>query len=207
MKSLTKNQKLLLTVGIGLCIIILYIAVIIYPQTSNILKFNEDIHQEKIQLAQLDIEGADLKKFKDKEAEVNYILNQLSVHLIKEEDILDFIVQLEDIAEKTNNEQEINIQQEEEKPAVKKTEGNTEETESSQDGIKVQVTLKGDFNSLMDYLTELENAEILSDQLSLNTQLQGLDETKTNTPLTEEEEIPSDNQLSTVIELNVYLAK
>ena len=200
------NRKLLLTIGIGLFIVILYIAIIIYPQTSNILKYNNGIYNEKIELAQLNIKEKDLKKFKDKEKEINFILDQLSAHLIREEDILDFIIQLEEIAKKTNNKQEINIQQEEKAPKAQKTEDQQVKEKKEENAIKAKIKLIGDFNSLINYLIELEKANILSDQLSLNSQLAGLTQVKTNIPFAEPEEIPKENELITEIEINIFLA-
>ena len=215
MQPLNKNQKLLLTIGIGLIIAILFVALIIYPQTSSILQMNNQIQNEKMQLEQLDTKESDISKFKDKESEVDFIVDQLAAHLTTQEDILDFIVQLEEIAGNTNNKQEIKIQEGEEevKPKAKKTEDETGQDTTVKnplddlDSINVEVNLEGDYNSLINYLIELEKSDILTDQTSLDAFLEGLDQALPNTPLTEEDEAFTGNLLTTQIQLKAFLAK
>ncbi len=222
MKTLNKNQKSWLTIGISLGIVLIYAGLVIYPQTSNILELNSKIYKEKIRQAELKIQENDIKQAKDRESDVDIILDQLSIHLTTKDDILNFIIELENIAKQTNNTQEINIVEQTNAPQVQKTENeekpsntNTgtnssatvdqEQASTAKDFIEVEVKLQGSFEDLIAYLSELKKATILTDETSLESQLAELASTQTNKQLVQNETAPQTSDLSSTLKLRVYI--
>lgn len=212
---MNKPQKILLTIGISLGIIIIYVAFFIYPQATDILELNNKINKEKTRQQELRIKEQDIKQAKEKEKEIAFILNKLSVHLTASDDILNFIIQLEDIAKNTNNTQEINILEETTSPKAKKTE-NVESPENTnavsvsdqnkqKDYIEVEVKLQGSFESLINYLSELKKASILTDEQSLDSQLSELTSLPENQPLAENTEAPKTSDITTTLLLKVFI--
>lgn len=219
MKQLDKNQKTLLTIGISATIVILFAAFFVYPQTADILELNNKIYKEKTRQEELRIEEKDIKQAKDKEKEVDLILNQLSVHLTTKEDILNFIIQLEDIAKQTNNIQTIKIIEDTNNPQVKKTENEEKPTNTNastvqsqnpadsktNDFVEVEVKLQGTFSNLINYLTELKKAEILTDEESLDSQLSELSALPANQPIAVNQNEPQTSDIATTLMLKVYI--
>ncbi|MFA6295797.1 MAG: hypothetical protein WC663_00405 [Patescibacteria group bacterium] len=216
-----KLQKTWLTIGISLGIVLLYTGLIIYPQTSNILDLNNKIYQEKIRQEGLKIQENDIKQAKDKEQNIDTILDQLSIHLTTKDDIVNFIVDLENIAKQTNNEQTINILEQTNAPQIKKTEKeDTTNTDTSTNTsvttnptqanptnnfIEVEVKLQGSFEDLVAYLNELKKATTLTDETSLDSQLAELATTKTSTQVVQNEAMPTTSELSTTLNLKVFI--
>lgn len=221
MAQLDKKQKLWLTISICGLIILIYTGLIIYPQISDLLATNNKIAQQQATLSELNTKKNDLKSAKDQEENADYILKQFSVHLTTQKDILDFIIQLEDIAKRTNNTQEITIAAEEETPQIKQSENeeanapaqNQENTnnlnqtnQSSQpESIDIKINLTGSFEALINYLAELSKAPILSDQISLDSQLASLISTEAGQQITNDQEAINKSEITTALNLKVYL--
>jgi len=222
--TLNKKQKIWLIIGTSIGVILIYSGLVIYPQTSDILELNNKIYKEKIRQEELKIQENDIKQAKDRESDVDAILNQLSVHLTTKDDILNFIVELENIAKQTNNTQEINILEQTNVPKTKKTENedatkstntdtsantqtttNQSQAEKSSNYIEVEVKLQGSFDSLISYLDELKKTTILTDEISLETQLAELASSEAGTQLMQNEEAPATSDLSSIINLKVYI--
>ncbi|MDD3888240.1 MAG: hypothetical protein PHN19_05805 [Patescibacteria group bacterium] len=222
--TLNKKQKIWLIIGTSIGVIIIYSGLVIYPQTSDIFELNNKIYKEKIRQEELKVQENDIKQAKDRESDVDAILNQLSVHLTTKDDILNFIVELENIAKQTNNTQEINILEQTNAPKTKKTENedatkstntdtsantqtttNQSQAEKSSNYIEVEVKLQGSFDSLISYLDELKKTTILTDEISLETQLAELASSEAGTQLMQNEEAPTTSDLSSIINLKVYI--
>lgn len=213
---LAKEKKLKISIIVSFLVAILYIGLIIYPSVSNILNYNNKIYQQKKILYEQDLKEKNLKQYRNKEKEINYILSNTSKHLIIGDNVLNFILQLEEIAKNLNIKQEIKIEQsqEKEKAAPKKTEDETLTPQDAkiadplkdQKNIPGQVVLASSFNELINYLINLEKAEIISDELILDTRLEGLSLLPANIPVTEEQKTAGD-KLSTTLDFRIFLAE
>ena len=152
-------------------ILIIAIAVLIFfgirPIFSQINQISQKIQETQFILSEFDqqkkyLEG--LKNDSEKIKEENIILSQV---LIEPQNIVNFIIALEKIADTTENQMEISVVASKKENVL----NNPAQQSASKDefyNVPFNLSLEGKFNSLMDFLVLLENMEYYVDVNSIN---------------------------------------
>ena len=152
-------------------ILIIAIGVLIFfginPIFSKINQTSQKIQETQFILSEFDQQKKYLESLKndsEKIKEENIILSQV---LIEPQNIVNFIIALEKIADATENQMEINVIT----PKKKITPNASAQQPVQEDefyNVPFNLSLEGKFNSLMDFLVLLENMEYYVDVGSIN---------------------------------------
>ena len=119
---------------------------IIFPQIKNIIKIKNKIEKQRIELAKRYVQGQNLKKLSSDMEMVEDSLEKLEKVYIKQEEALEFITDLENIAEKNNISQKIDLLSLEESRKLHK--GYFER--------QMHIYLNGKYSNLLSYLADME---------------------------------------------------
>ena len=152
-------------------ILIIAIALLIFfgirPIFSKISQTSQKIQETKFILSEFDQQKKYLESLKnnsEKIKEENIILSQV---LIEPQNIVNFIIALERIADVTENQMEISVVAPKKENAL----NNPAQQSVPKDkfyNVPFNLSLEGKFNSLMDFLVLLENMEYYVDVGSIN---------------------------------------
>lgn len=149
MKNIRKKTFALGSIGSIVFLLFLFLA--IYPLSQNIKKINQALLNKKNTL--LNIKNLMGKVSLQNDAErIEKSIKKVDSIIIKKDQKLAFIKQLEAIADNLKIEQKINLRRDEEP--------------ESQNGVinqfntlPIEITLRGDFQSLLKYVLELEKSD------------------------------------------------
>lgn len=205
---LTKQKIYIITVITALIFATLGVLVI-YPWVSEILSISNDVEYQRLNLKKYSSREENFKELKSEENEIDLTLRNLSESLISRENNLGFIVLLEDLANKTNNKQSIEIvNKSEEDVAVNKNKTTAEPL--VQDGLKdieslhFKIKLEGKYKNLLNYLLELEKLEIYTEVTSISIKLKNVNVDAVSNKPFEEGEAQESDILNTTLEVRVF---
>jgi hypothetical protein len=182
---------------------------VVTPCVQEIFSLSNNIKDQKASISDFDLKEENFKKLKEDEQEADSTLNNLSEALISKENSLEFIVLLEEIANKTSNTQTIEVVNKEDETTakVKKEDKEDPEKESFKDPLEgvealyFKVKLQGSYKSLLLYLAELESMRVYTDIVSTEIKSGNAGPASGNKPF--EEELPTDI-IRTTLEIRTF---
>lgn len=140
------KREMIITTLISVVIVAAVSYFIIFPQIKNIIKIKNKIEKQRIELAKRYVQGQNLKKLSSDMEMVEDSLEKLEKVYIKQEEALEFITDLENIAEKNNISQKIDLLSLEESRKLHK--GYFER--------QMHIYLNGKYSNLLSYLADME---------------------------------------------------
>jgi len=145
MNNIITNKKIYIYTGSVLVAFIIMIVFILYPLYNDIIIFNQDIRDQRIQLAIYEQQRNDLEKSrKDYNNIKNEIVN-ISKIFIEKDQILNLIDTLDIIADANSIIQTINLS--DINPSADTT------------AVKINIELQGNWENLLSYLESLETLD------------------------------------------------
>ena len=185
-------------------ILIVAIAILIFfgvnPVFSQINQISQKLQDARLVLVEFDQQKDYLENLKSDCQKIKKENTYLSQILFEPQNVVNFIIALEKNADTTNNKLQIGIiLPEKKKPASQEIAKNTDEKDKFYN-IPFQLSLEGDFDSLMDFLVLLENMEYYVDVSLINIEAVK-EKTKLESGKTAEEYL---GNIITNIEIKVY---
>lgn len=149
MKKSVYFKKITINILISLVMLLGAIFIFILPAINKLEAAKKTIEEQKISFEKIYIQGQNLRKTSENIKTVEPGLQDLQKIFVKKEEALNFITSLEKIAEKNNIKQKI---------------GNlnyptSTDKKSTFDIVPIQITLSGNFKSLIKYLSDLEKLD------------------------------------------------
>lgn len=166
-----KHKNYLLFIIILVVFLIFF--VLIYPQVDTIKNNNEKISEEKIKLENNIETDKKISKFQANKTSYNNLKNSLKAALIENENKLDLIIPLENIA------REFSLQQNLEFIEAEENRSNNEKEKSPLDkleGQQVRLQLEGDYKSILKYFAKLNELGLMYDINNLEIKQKGYSE-------------------------------
>ncbi len=205
------NKKNIYLITISTCLgLVVFGVLVIAPYVKDIFALSDDIKKQKSGIADFDLKKDNFKKLKEDEEEAKSTLNNLSKALISKENGLEFIVLLENIAEKTSNSQTIEVINTLEESSKNKKDGNTDsKTESIRDplesinSLRFRVKLQGSYKNLLLYLAELESVGVYTDVVSMEIKSNSASPVSGTKPFGEEE-LSNAEIVKTTLEIRAF---
>lgn len=130
----------------------LLVWLVICPLIGKISEVSERYLSNQQALAKLSYREAALKKMQDSYQQIQTDFSRIEKVFLNKEEIVGFITTLETIAQKTGNDFEIKLIS---SPEAKTGSSNPEQTKESV--LAFQITLEGNFSSLLKFSASLEN--------------------------------------------------
>lgn len=143
--NLELKHKTGISAGFFIFILAMIIFLVIFPSIKEIKRIKDDIYAQKVDLEIKYKRGQDLRKVTEKLNLIKDRLFLLDNVFVKKENNLQFITKLEEIAEKNNISQKINIVSPEELSGKKFQEA------------PLNIIASGSLSDQLNYLSELEN--------------------------------------------------
>jgi hypothetical protein len=172
MKNFFQKQRELLAVVAYVGVIAGLIFLVIFPLLSKINKVNDQIQEEsmkqdiaKQQLGELPKLGQQYKKLQENEGSINVLLDSNKA--------VTLIERLENIAQDSGDKIEISIQNSQIQKNIANMSGKAAADNAlvlglpSADYLQMQISLTGNYNSIVKFIGQLENAEYYSDIISI----------------------------------------
>lgn len=157
MNRLTIQQKIYLSGGCSLAALVLFIGLIISPLIDQIYQKSQKLIQEQQTVDSFYRDWENLKNSQKSQKDFQENLAKFNV-LLPPAEAIKFITAVENIAQKTQNQEDISV--------LEKTSG--EPGAASTDAtLDFQITLTGGFPNLIKFLVYLENASYYNDVNSL----------------------------------------
>lgn len=159
MKNNLQKYKIQLVIALYVLAVLAAGYFFIIPSVQGVADKAQQIQQQEIdhnldkeRIASLSIMEENYEKFKDNESDLNIIMDSF-----KE---VDFIKELEDLAEQTNNKVEFRIQENADKKTVSKNKKEVpgiKESLSHSNYLSMQIALEGNYGGLLKFIYKLEN--------------------------------------------------
>lgn len=199
--ALNLRKKIYLLNSLAIIILLAFVIFIFKFQIPNILSLKNQISEKSKQLENYKLKQEDLEKFKKGSEKNKEIKKTLDQSLVDRGRVLDFIIKLEEIAKKTNNEQTIQIV-EDKKEVKRKKETKKQITDPLEkiDKLEAQIFLNGKFRNLISYLYYLEALSYYTDIYSL--EIKGTEEKTPKTPF--EEATIEEGKIRTKLDLKIF---
>lgn len=148
---------------------------------KNIKKINASIIEQRQVLGSLNNQESYQKELKSEGEKMESLKRPVDDLIIDKSKILDLIIELENIAKKTNNKHTISLlEQKEAKKSNESEKEKKEEKEKSGDKVLFQVSCEASFPDLMKFLAYVENMKYHAEITSLNIQYKNSQETSAN---------------------------
>jgi len=153
------KRKTCFVLGLTLLFIVLLCFLVIIPQIRTIRNWKKKIDQERTKIEELVARQENLKIYRSDREKIKQDVKNFSSYLVDQNNTLDFVVKLEELASKTKNTQTLQI---------KEKESQEKDTLSSIPHLTFGIELQGDFKNLMDWLVNQENLVFYSEITSIN---------------------------------------
>ena len=153
MNKLTIRQKIYLTGGGSLTVLILFIGLIVLPLINQIRQESQKLIQEQQTTDSFYRDWANLKNSQKSQKDFQENLAKFNV-LLSPAEAIKFITAAEDVAQKTQNQEEISV--------LEKTSGEPGAA-SADAALDFRISLVGRFPDLIKFLVYLENASYYND--------------------------------------------
>lgn len=211
MNDFIKENKITLVVLIYLISVGLLFYFIVLPLQEKIVNKASDIQQEEIdqditkkKITTVPVIEKDYQKYKENEESLNVMMEQSQE--------VEFIKELERLADETNNKIEFKIQEKKvEEKKKKEGEGDIKDKLAYTSFLSMQIALEGDYQDLLDFLYKLENYKNYVNILSVRLEKIELDSEKGNANpfknVPEEEKVKSQEVLNSILDIVVYIKK
>lgn len=215
-----KNRIIMMTLGfalfIGAAVYFLVIPLVVDIRAASNRMQEKIIDQEieKSRLEKLPVIEEDWSNFEAKKEFINVILNP--------ENEVEFIENIESIAEKTGNVITLKIESNLDQREIEKLKRASGEVKKSEKGVMdkisynsffpAQINIKGDYSGLINFINMLENSQIYVNIISIQTKkvlIKGLnsDNNISSVSLIKEDEGDAKEMLDSVINAIVYVKK
>jgi len=159
MKIASKKKKIVIISSISIIILTLFVLFIIKPVILKLENSSGTILGKKAELESLTQKETVLPRQEKELENLKDKLPKILRAIPAQDEVINFIIDLEQIAHKNNITQSINIKEE------------TARSEKKEEGLKESVfklTLAGSFPDIINYIINLENLEYYADINSLN---------------------------------------
>ena len=159
MKIASKKKKLVIISSVSIIILTLFVLFIIKPVILKLENLSGTILGKKAELESLTQEETVLPRQEKELGNLKDKLPKILRAIPTQDEVINFIIDLEQIAHKNNVTQSINIKEE------------TAKAEKKEGGLKESVfklTLAGSFPDIINYIINLENLEYYADINLLN---------------------------------------
>lgn len=203
MKDFIKRYKIILSSVIFSISILGLANFVIKPLVNKIASKADSIQQEKtnkelneIKLASVSTMEKDFSRFKDEEGRLNIIIDQ--------EKELDFIKELELLAEQTGNRIEFRVEDEMNNARVKakKNEVSIKDSLKYKDFLSMQIALEGDYTNLLNFINKLENYKNYVNIISISSEKKTIGSPN---GLDAEEKVKASEVINSILGVAVYL--
>jgi hypothetical protein len=204
MKDFLKNNKISIVALVYLVLVGLFFYFIIMPLKGKINEKASEIQQEKIdqditkrKIMSVPVIEKDYQKYKENEENLNVLMEPSQE--------VEFIKELEKLAEETSNKVEFKIQESaKEDPKKKKTEGADIKGKLAHTNfLSMQVALEGDYQSLINFIHKIENYKKYVNILSIRTEKISLETPKAS----DKENVDKKEVLNSILDIVVYIKK
>ncbi|MFA5993651.1 MAG: hypothetical protein WC823_01680 [Parcubacteria group bacterium] len=211
MKDFLKKNKIALAIVIYFGIVGSFFYFLILPIQNKIVGKASDIQQEKIdqditkkKIMTVPVMEKDYQRYKENEGNLDVIINQA-------QDV-EFIKELERMAEETNNKIEFKIQ---EIKATDKTKKPTTDIKGKlvyTSFLSMQVALEGDYSSLLNFIHKVENYKNYVNIMSIRSEKISLDtgavvSANPFVAVSEVKKINTKEVLNSILDIVVYIKK
>jgi len=140
-----KQKKIYFTFGTFICLLLVSVF-IVYPSIKEIKKISNQINEQKEKLEKFYMEGCFLKPTKNQYEKIEPQIAELSKIFIHENQELDLITNLENIASKNNLKQKIELKELKEDT----------KTQAKYETLPLTIKIIGNYLNCIKYLIELE---------------------------------------------------
>lgn len=172
MATIERKQKIYITLGVTLALIVATGVFILWPWWQDIQDLKKQIFEEETTLQELNAKEVKLKNFSQNSKTLYANLKILKESLLTEQDALNFILETEKIASQTNTTQTINLETEEKEIKTKtiptQNKDIAEDELNELPSIKGQIVLEGEFNNIIDYIKYFEAIIPLAEITKIN---------------------------------------
>jgi len=141
--KLSLKNKIIISLGLFILILASIIYFIIIPTMDDIQTIENEIEQQRIDLEKRYIKGQSLRQLTDNLEIIEPQLTTLDQIFIAQDQELEFITTLEQLAEDNNISQKINLTI-------------NDKLDNTYQEIPVKISARGNYLNLMNYLTDLE---------------------------------------------------
>lgn len=164
MKNFFQKQREIIAIVVYIGVIAILVYFVILPLISKIEGVNNQIQEEsmkqeivKQQLAELPKIQQQYEALQENEGSIDVLLNK--------DNAVTLIEKLETLADNCGDKIEISVQnsQSQKNIAVVTAKKNTDDALPSADYLQMQITLTGDYNKIVDFISKLESMEYYSD--------------------------------------------
>lgn len=145
---MSDNKKTIIWLGATGAVLIAILVLLIMPFLQDISGLSKDHYDKRVKLAILKQQSSNIAAMKSDYSKIQNDIEKISQVFIPKKDTLQFITTLENIAAQNNVTQIIQV----EGINISDLEQGTKEVKS----LPIQLTLTGDFNSIVQYLNQLE---------------------------------------------------
>lgn len=162
--NISKRQKIYLTVGVMLILVVAIFFLLIYPTFQKIKTKSTEIEDNQATIQQYSDETDNLESIRQQFSSVS---KETYLKLLpNQEQVINFVIQLEDVARETNNQITINTEtsvvsdtQKARQPSVNVDQ--KDKDKQDQDVISLTLDLKGSFENIARFFSILENSDYL----------------------------------------------
>lgn len=211
MKDFWRKYKIKLIIAAYAIMAVSFFYFLVMPAVDEIAGKANEIQQKKIdkeinekKLAAVPAMEADYKEFKDNE-------NNLVI-VIEPDKEVDFIKELEGLAEQTGNRIEFKIQEVAAKPAAKAkgTENDIKNKLANTDYLSMQIALEGDYAGLLNFIHKLENYKNYVNIITISSEKTVVGDLYVNASpfaASDQKKIASKEVINSILDVVVYLKK
>jgi type II secretory pathway component PulM len=186
MTTINPKQKIYLTAGCFLIVVVLIVVFGVLPLISKIKKEGKVLISKKQMMEFFYDDWRTLENAKKEYQKIQKEMDSLSA-LLPLNETIKFIMSLENIAQITNNQEEISVLN-----YGSQSVAESQKKQPQKDSLSFQVKLQGSFPNLIKFLTYLENNSYYNDVNSIQIQRFS------------QKELSNIGDISTVLKLSVY---
>lgn len=143
------KKRMLITAGLSLVAMGATAYFVILPQIDNIKNTKNEIERQRVDLEKKYVQGQNLKKITENIKKVEEKIDDMEEIYVRQEEALEFVTSLEDIAEKNSVDQRIELT-----PAK-----NNSNPRIGYQKSPLQIAVNGRYQNVLSYLSDLETLD------------------------------------------------